>query len=310
MLFLYHLRRLNTVNSIKVIEHFANNDDACTDYLCKLRWDKEPACPYCGSIKTGIKAKENGRRRRLACYDCGNSFSPTVNTIMHKTKIPLWKWFLAISLLAEAKKSISSRQLSRHLGISVPSAYRLSQRIRKGLLGMRSPILQGIVEIDETYIGGKPRHQGPENIRKRGRGTDKAMVVGMVERKGRVIAKPVAKGQYRQGFVRNMILENVKLGDSEIHTDEYPIYNRIGALAPHKRVNHSAKEYVKNKTVHTNSVEGYWSLVKRAWYGTHHNYTVKYLPLYIAESVFKYNAREEKPEVVFDAMLGAVAGRV
>lgn len=294
------------MNSIKVIELFANNDDTCTDYLCRLRWDKEPACPYCGSIKTGIKAKEKGRRRRLACYDCNSSFSPTVNTIMHRTHLPLWKWFYAVSLLAEAKKSISSRQLSRHLGISVKSAYKLSQRIRKGLMGMRSPVLQGIVEIDETYIGGKPRHKNPENVHKRGRGTDKAMVIGIVEREGKAVAFPVAKEDFKQDYVRKMILEYVDIGGSEIHTDEYPVYNKIGGLAPHERVNHSAKEYVRGKT-HTNSVEGYRSLVKRAWYGTHHHYTTKYLPLYIAEAMFKYNARKDDPSDVFHSMLGAVS---
>ena len=212
------------MNSIEVIELFANNEDACTEYLCNLRWSKQPECPYCNSKKTGLKGLEKGRRRRLICHSCNKSFSPTVNTIMHGTHIPLWKWFLAISLLAEAKKSVSSRQLSRHLGISVKSAYKLSQRIRKGLLGMRSPILKGIVEIDETYIEGKPRHKGEENIHKRGRGTDKAMVVGMAEKKGKVIAMPVRKGDFRQVYVRNMILENVDVGKSEIHTDEYPVY--------------------------------------------------------------------------------------
>ena len=307
MYYIYYINKDGkTMNSIKVIEMFANNEDACTEYLCNLRWKKQPECPYCNSKKIGLKALEKGRRRRLICHSCNKSFSPTVNTIMHGTHVPLWKWFLAISLLAEAKKSVSSRQLSRHLGISVKTAYKLSQRIRKGMLGMRSPILEGIVEIDETYIGGKPRHKSEANIHKRGRGTDKAMVVGMTERKGKVVAMPVRKGDFKQAYVRNMILENVDIGKSEIHTDEYGVYNKVGRLVEHKRVNHSAKEYVRGDT-HTNSIEGYWALVKRAWYGTHHHYTTKYLPLYIAEAMFKYNVRKESPSDVFNSMLGAVS---
>ncbi len=164
------------MNSINIIEKFVNNDDACTEYLCRLRWNKTPQCPYCGSTKTGIRKKEVRRRMRLRCHSCNKAFSPTVNTIMHGTRLPLWKWFVAISLLAEAKKSISSRQLARHLGITVKSAYNLSQRIRKGLLDMSSPVLKGIVEIDETYIGGKPKYTKHEKVHKRGQGTDKTMV--------------------------------------------------------------------------------------------------------------------------------------
>ncbi len=295
------------MNSIKVVKLFANNDDACTEYLCNLRWDKQPECPYCNSKKTGLKSLEKGRRRRLICHSCNKSFSPTVNTIMHGTHIPLWKWFLAISLLAEAKKSVSSRRLSKHLGISVKSAYKLSQRIRKGLLGMRSPILESIIEIDETYIKCKPRHKKDENIDNRGRGTDKVMVVDVAERKGKMAVMLARTGDFKQSHAKNMILKCVGIGKNEIHMDEYEVYNKVSHFAEHKRVNHSAKQYVVRGNTHTNSVEGYWDFVKRAWYETHHNYTTKYLPLYIAEAMFRYDMRKEEPSAVFNFMLGAVS---
>lgn len=288
------------MNTIDIIKTFGT-EDACVEYLCNLRWHKEPKCPYCRSTNTGKKAEKN-RRSRLQCRACHKSFSPTVNTIMHKTKVPLFKWFLAVSLLTEAKKSISSRQLARHLALPVKTAYGMAQKIRKGMLGTQSPILKGIIEIDETYIGGKPRYNNAQNTAKRGRGTDKQMVVGMVEREGDV-ATIVPKGnKYTGKEVRNLILENVHIEGSKIISDDYSVYNKVPRYIDHDSVNHSAREYVRGMT-HTNTIEGFWSLVKRAWYGTHHNYSKKYLPLYIAESQFKYNYRNDDKLMFKDTLI-------
>lgn len=278
------------MNTIQIIKTF-NNEDVCMEYLCNLRWAKQPQCPYCYSTKTS-KKKEKGRRSRLQCHTCQKSFSPTVNTILHGTRVPLFKWFFAVSLITEAKKSMSSRQLARHLELPVKTAYSLVQRIRKGMLGTQSPILKGIIEIDETYIGGKPRYKkGVDNKSKRGRGTDKQMVVGMVERKGKVLTTAPYNNSYTGKAVRNLILENIDLKKSKVFTDDYGVYNQVSKYVPHNRVNHSAREYVRGH-IHTNTIEGFWSLVKRAWYGTHHSYTKKYLPLYLAEAQFKYNHRK------------------
>ena len=154
---------------IEIINKFLNNEDACTEYLANLKWDKMKYCSYCKSIKIS-KHTEKARRSRFQCNDCSKSFSPTVNTILHNTHLPLFKWFLAISMISNAKKGISSRQLARHLDLPVKTAYSLSQKIRKAMIGSISPLLKGIIEIDETYIGGKPRYKG---IFKRGMGTDK-----------------------------------------------------------------------------------------------------------------------------------------
>jgi len=125
----------------------------------------------------------------------------------------------------------------------------------------------------------------------------------MLERNGSVIAK--MESQYKGKQVRNMILENVDISKSKFYTDEYGIYNKVGKLAPHETVNHGRLEYARGD-VHTNSIEGYWALVKRAWYGQHHHYTKKYTPLYIAESSFKYNNRHEDSENVFSKIMGAM----
>ena len=285
---------------IEIMQKFLNNDDACTEYLVNMRWAKMKHCPYCKSTQIS-KHTEKNRRSRLQCSSCNRSFSPTVNTIMHNTHLPLYKWFLAISMIADAKKGISSRQLARHLDLPVKTAYSLSQRIRKAMVGSVSPFLQGIIEIDETYIGGKPRYKNNSN--KRGRGCDKLKVIGAVERKGQVIAQ--ASDVFNQKVVKDLLIENIDLDKSEIHTDEYRIYSRVNKMVKHEVVNHGQKEYARGDT-HTNSIEGFWSLVKRAHYGQHHHYSPKYLQYYISEAVFKYNNRAEKSSQVFSNLMSLV----
>lgn len=283
----------------KVIGFF-NNEDSCTEYLADLRWAKQKVCPYCKS-KNISRHIEKGRRSRFQCSCCKKSFSPTVNTIFHDTKIPLFKWFLAISLISDAKKSISSRQLSRHLDLPVKTAYSLSQRIRKALLGRISPILRGIIEIDETFIGGKPRFKNNGN--KRGRGTEKTPVLGMVERKGNVIAKVSESLKFKE--IKQEILENIDLSSCSIYTDEYRGYLGVKKMAKHDTINHGAKEYVRGD-IHTNTIEGFWGLLKRAWYGQHHHYSKKYTNYYVAEAAFKYNHRKNSIEEIFGNLMGAM----
>lgn len=279
---------------ISIFEKFPTQK-SCIDYLEQIRWENGVYCPYCAS-KSTYKLTHNNRDRHH-CNGCQKSFSVTINTIFHDTRLPLQKWFLAISIIADAKKSISSRQLARHLKLPVKTAYSVSQRVRKALLGGASPLLTGIIEIDETYIGGKPRGG---NNNKRGRGTKKTMVVGIMERKGNVIAQSFEK--INQKKVRDLIIENVDLSNSEIHTDEYGVYNRVNRLANHERVNHGSKEYVRG-SVHTNSIEGFWALAKRAHYGQHHHYSKKYTNLYIAEAAFKYNNRKNESAQVFNSII-------
>lgn len=283
------------MNIISVFKKFPEQKD-CILHLENIRWKDGVVCPYCKSDNN--YKLEHDERLRHHCNNCKKSFSVTVNTIFHNTRLPMQKWFLAISLLTDAKKSISSRQIARHLELPVKTAYSVSQRIRKALCGSSSPLLKGVVEIDETYVGGKPRNKSPEN--KRGRGTKKTMVVGAVERNGNVIAKSYSK--FNQKEVRNLIIENVDLGNSEIHTDEYCAYNKVKNIAKHKRVNHGKREYV-NGMIHTNTIEGFWASVKRAFYGQHHHYSKKYTDLYIGEACFKYNSRKLKSEDVFLSIL-------
>ena len=289
------------MNTIKVAQTFIT-DAECLEYLCNLRWNKNPECPYCRHDKVSHKREAN-RRPRMQCHSCRKSFSPTVNTIMHKTKIPLTKWFIAVSMIVEAKKGISSRQLARHLDLPVKTSYALSQKIRKGLLGNSSPILSGIVEIDECYLGGKARI--PAMKSKRGRGTSKQMVVGLVSRDGQVITHVPKNNKYTSKEVRKLVLENVDIENAQIYTDDYSVYSKLNKIVPHASVNHSAQEYVRGNA-HTNTIEGFWASVKRAWFGTHHHYTNGYLPLYVNECAYKYNNRDN--ENIFEDTLKLMVG--
>ena len=245
------------------------------------------------SSSSVVRKKEDGIGRvgRWHCHDCGASFKVTCGTVFHGTKIPLQKWFLAIALIANAKKSLSSHQLARDLDVNQKSCWFLMTRIRSEMAKKGGALLQGIIEADETYIGGKPRKHGKYKDKepaKRGRGTKKTPVIGAVQRGGKVVAQ-VAKGLNGRAILE-FIRSAVNMKDSELITDEYKAYNLVGQHMKHAIVNHREGQYVEGDA-HTNTIEGFWSLLKRAWYGTHHHYSVGYTPLYVAEGCYKYNYR-------------------
>ncbi len=228
---------------------------------------------------------------RWHCAECKASFKVTHGTVFHGTKIALQKWFLAISLILNAKKGISSYQLHRDLDLNQKTAWFILVRIRAEMARKTTPIvLQGIIEADETYIGGKPRKENKKEDRvnaPRGRGTSKTAVIGAVERGGQVVAE-VAKGLTGRDileFIRRVV--NVK--ESELMTDEYHAYNNLSNDMKHHVINH--QEQYADGDKHTNTIEGFWSLLKRAWYGSHHHYQVLYMPLYVAERCYVYNHR-------------------
>ena len=170
---------------ITVFQRFPD-DEACFEHLEKVRWGGRPACPHCGSVKVARKC-ERGRIGRWNCHDCHSSFNALSGTVMSQTRIPLQKWFLAIAIITNAKKSISSPQLARDLDLTQQTALYLQQRIRAEMAKPNGdPLLSGIVEADESYVGGRHRRD-PE--RKRGRGTTKVPVLGAVERNGDVRAQ-------------------------------------------------------------------------------------------------------------------------
>ena len=293
---------------IEIFQRFPDHA-ACIAHMETVRWGANPACPHCGSVSVARKADGN-RVGRWNCHDCKSSFNVLHGTIFQKTKIPLQKWFLAIGLLLNAKKSISSCQLARDLEINQKSAWFLAMRVRIEMAkDANAELLQGIVEADECYVGGKPRkgnQHGDDDSQpaKRGRGTDKMPVVGVVERGGRVVARPAAKSEISSAGLKRFILAHVDPAGSMLISDGLAAYNRVGSVMRHAVINH-AERYVDG-AVHTNTIEGFWSGLKRAWYGSHHHYSRKYAGLYINEQCASYNDRSSDDRFT-PFLAGAVA---
>jgi transposase-like protein len=194
------------MNIIQIYKQFPTHED-CLTHLEKVRWAGTPACLYCGSINSTPLKKEH----RHHCNDCNTSYSVTVATIFHRTHLDLQKWFLALSLILNAKKGLSARQLARDIEVHRNTAWRISMQIRKAMSeSAQRELLQGIVEMDECYIGGKPRKgSGGGGPHKRGRGTDKNPVVGMMERGGKVRAKTVKKSKLNAKSLSALVRANV-----------------------------------------------------------------------------------------------------
>ena len=281
------------MNLINIFSRYPDQE-ACIEHLESIRFGDDPYCPQCGSVAVARKA-DGHRVGRWNCHDCKSSFNVLSGTIFEKTRIPLQKWFLAVGLVVNAKKSLSSYQLARDLQLTQPTAWYMQQRIRSQMASRGAVLLQGIIEADETYVGGKPRrHRGrsdgpPPPPNPRGRGTRKTPVIGAVERRGEVVAR-VASDLSGKGVLQ-FIKESVDPAGSLLITDEYKAYNAVRSFLPHAVINHSVA-YADGDT-HTNTIEGFWALLKRAWYGSHHHYRKHYMPLYVAEACWKYNKRRD-----------------
>ncbi len=223
------------MNIVQISEQFPTQQD-CIAHLERARWGTIPRCPYCTSDRT---ARLQHRHR---CYACKTSFSVTVGTIFHHTHMPLQKWFLAVMLTLNAKKRLSALQLSRDLKVNKNTAWRISMQIRKAMTQTEHRhLLTGIVEMDETCVGGKPRKGGPPS--KPGRGTKKTPVIGAVERGGSVTAKATAKGKLKGRHLRAFVKDRIDTTQASLITDEYPGYSGMGRIVPHAVIKH-AKWYV------------------------------------------------------------------
>ena len=263
-----------------LMERF-HSDEKCREVLEELRWPNGVACPRCGVLERHAYDSE---RHVYDCYSCGYQFSVLAGTIFHDTKLPLRKWFMAVLLMVEAKKGMSANQMKRTIGVSYKTAWYLCHRIRAAMNEVNTDQLTGTIEVDETYVGGKVRGKG------RGYRGNKATVVGVVQRGGEIRLQ-VARGSDRE-TLHAIIHKHVAPDAPNIYTDEWAAYRGIGdADTTHETVNHSVEEWVRGD-VHTNTVEGVWSLLKRSIVGSFHHVSVKHLDAYLDELEWRFNNRE------------------
>jgi transposase-like protein len=278
---------------VEVYRRFPTKE-AALSHLEKVRWPKGPTCPYCG-CDTVARHNEAARRDRLQCWSCNRSFSATVGTIFHNSHVELQRWFLLIALMLNAKKGLSAMQAARDLDMRRPTVWSMMHRIR-GAMKDDGRLLSGLVEMDEAYVGGKPRKRNrrdDDTPSPRGRGTSKTPIVGAVERGGRVKTKMVIADEMTADDMDALAREMIDCPRSTVTTDEYSGYNSLNNFVAHRRVNHSVAfvEYDLFGAAHTNTIEGFWALVKRAILGQWHHVSRKYLALYLRELAFRYNLR-------------------
>ncbi len=276
------------MNILEVFKKFPQQED-CISYLERVRWDGVPRCPYCGSDNSTPLPKE----QRHHCNNCNTSYSVTVGTIFHRTHLPLQKWFLALSLILNAKKGISARQLARHIDVHRNTAWRISMKIREAMSQRHQrELLTGVVEMDETFIGPrKPRKEYPGQRFMDGSGHKKQPVVGMVEREGDVVARMVGKRHLKARKLNSLIRNHVDIKNSILITDQYKGYCRVSKFMPHRTVNHSIWYVAPDGKTHTNNIESFWALLKRGITGQFHKVSLTHLPKYIDEFCYRHNNR-------------------
>jgi transposase-like protein len=294
------MRRPKPVHQMTVAQFEAAfpDEDACKAYLVARRWPKGVKCPRCGADAFALTSKPF----HWQCYNCAPvtsyRFSHIAGTIFENTNKPLREWFRVVHLMLTSKKGISALQIQRMMGFgSYGTAHSMCHKIRAALVEPETK-LGGIVEVDETYIGGSNRNCHWDKKQPGTGVAGKLIVVGAVKRKGNVIARVIANTDTRtlESFVRSAVSEKVSL----LVTDEHSGYRNLSDTFNHAFVKHAKKQYV-NGAVHTQSIDSFWSLLKRSIMGSFHKVSQKYLPLYVAEFQFRYNNRTN-PEIFSGAI--------
>src|SRR5256712_2020731 len=271
---------VRTMTLPEITEMFST-DEKCRELLERLRWPNGPECPRCHTQKVVRLVTSD---KLLYCAECDYQFTVTSGTIFHDSHLALSKWFMVTLLLCEARKGISANQIKRTVGMSYKTAWYLCHRIRAAMKEAELPMLDGTVEMDETYVGGKQRNPG------RGMATtNKEVVIGIRQRNGEL--RFFHAEDAKSGTLEKYISENISTDVDVIITDSLQAYKHAVGEAKHETVNHTAREYVRGD-IHTNTVENAFSLLKRGIMGTWHKISAKHLPAYLDEMQFRFNRRK------------------
>lgn len=278
-----------TISLFELFERFPNAETARV-YIEENRWKGKPVCPYCGSHEK-ITARKGKRLGYYRCRGCKDEFTVRTGTIFEKSHVPLHKWVVAIYLTVTERKGISSLALSKKISVTQKTAWFMQVRIREACIDDGNGLLGGIVEVDETFVGGKRANMSNKKRKElkeagTGRGTDgKQAVMGMRQRGGKTVAMPITDtdGDTLKGNIDKHIAKG-----SNVYTDDARAYLGMEGYT-HGSVNHSAREYVGANDIHTNGIESVWAVLKRGLYGVWHHASRKHLHRYVNEAAFRLN---------------------
>lgn len=288
---------------VELLERFPD-DEACRQHLIRIRWPNGVTCPRC----TCAAVSPLPKRKQWTCLGCRFRFSATAGTIFHKSHIRMRKWFMAIFIVLNAKKGISSLQLKRELKISQECCWHLVHRIREAMREGNRPLFSGIVQMDEHYTGGKPRRGVKRPRFTGGRGTKRPIVLGALETESGCI-RTAHVTDIRKETMIEFAENSVDIPNTDLHSDQLRSYERLGGMCrSHGVVDHSVW-FVSPTGVHTNGAENAWSLFARAHMGAWHRISKKHLHRYLSEFDSRFNSRRDDSGEFFDRIIRQGNGR-
>jgi len=299
------MKQLSTL--LDVTRYFAD-EDRCRKHLEQMRWGGKIACPHCGACERIYRFKDG---KLFKCGECRRKFTVTVGTVFQDSKIPLSKWFVAIYIMTSHKKGISSLQLAKDLGVKKSTAWFMLHRIREMVRDKYPERFSGICEMDEVYLGGKIENWHKDKRAALGKNRHsskhKMAVIAIVQRGEKKVAiKAVESANQKE--IHDLLHKNVEKGTT-LHTDESRLYHRIWQSYFHHTVSHNQLEYVRDN-VHTNTVEGFFAILRRSIYGIYHQVSPKHLSRYCDETKFRYEHREQSEIERMNHSLSNCEGRL